>query len=143
MQTFVKTVSAERAETVQKSNSANNPTAAPIDLTYLTTKTKGNRSLEAELLALFQRQSQKITHDLTADETNTIAVSLPGYRARLAETLKGSAGAVGAWRIKNAAEQLVNVAVEPCDKTKLSAALNELNAAVTEANQLISELLVA
>lgn len=114
-----------------------------IDLTYLSSKTQGNRSLETELLVLFKRQSQKISHELAADEIDTITRSLPGYRARLAETLKGSADAVGAWRIKQAAAELAKISAQPGEKAKLKPALAELQEAVSEANLLIGELLAA
>ncbi|WP_223612938.1 Hpt domain-containing protein [Phyllobacterium calauticae] len=70
----------------------------PIDLVHLTRETFGNRALETEILSLFSRQISGIVNRLSqanADE-----------RVRLAKSLKGSARAVGAFRVADLAESI-------------------------------------
>ncbi len=70
----------------------------PIDLVHLTRETFGNRALEIEILNLFSRQICGIVDRLAhanADE-----------RVRLAKSLKGSARAIGAFRVAEIAEEI-------------------------------------
>lgn len=71
-----------------------------IDLIHLSRQTLGDAELETELLALFQNQAQQLSRRLRGP-------SHPGddrWRVDLAHTLKGSARAVGAFRVAQAAE---------------------------------------
>ena len=71
-----------------------------IDLVHLSRQTLGDNALEIELLTLFDRQAQQFASRLGAPMT-------PGegkWRAELAHTLKGSARAVGAFALGEAAE---------------------------------------
>lgn len=70
----------------------------PIDLVHLVRQTLGDRSLEREILQLFTAQARTILAHLGAAETGR-------SRMELAHTLKGSARAVGAWRVAEQAEQ--------------------------------------
>jgi HPt (histidine-containing phosphotransfer) domain-containing protein len=71
--------------------------ASPIDLVHLARQTMGDRELEKELLALFDRQAAQIADRLRNAENGTAS-------ADLAHKLKGSARAVGAGAVAAAAE---------------------------------------
>lgn len=76
------------------------PFTPSLDLVHLSHQTLGDSALEAELLALFTRQAGQIADRLAAP-------SAPGdhiARADLAHTLKGSARAVGAFAVGDAAD---------------------------------------
>ena len=70
----------------------------PIDLTHLFRMTLGDHSLEREVLALFDRQI-----DMLIERMGEVDPSCVGA---LAHTLKGSARAIGAVRVTEAAEWL-------------------------------------
>ncbi|MFM8751472.1 Hpt domain-containing protein [Rhabdaerophilum sp.] len=69
----------------------------PVDLVHLARQTLGDRALEREVLSLFKVQTKVIIAQLheIGDEK---------MRYDLAHTLKGSARAVGAWKVAEAAE---------------------------------------
>ena len=69
----------------------------PVDLVHLARQTLGDRALEREVLSLFEVQTRSIIAQLheIGDEK---------MRHDLAHTLKGSARAVGAWKVAEAAE---------------------------------------
>ena len=71
---------------------------APIDHTHLARYTLGNRPLELEVLHLFADQAP-----LTLEELRSARCAKSWHVA--AHTLKGSARAVGAWRVARAAEE--------------------------------------
>src|SRR3954468_22970196 len=74
------------------------PGDRPIDLVHLARTTLGDRSLEREVLQLFDRQSTiLIARMRTVPPAGVVA---------LAHTLKGSARGIGAWRVARAAELL-------------------------------------
>ncbi|HEY8335230.1 MAG TPA: Hpt domain-containing protein [Tardiphaga sp.] len=73
------------------------PDDGPIDRAHLARMTLGDRSLEREVLAMFAGQSASLM-DLLAGS--------PPNAADLAHTLKGSAMAIGAFRVADAAEWL-------------------------------------
>jgi HPt (histidine-containing phosphotransfer) domain-containing protein len=106
------------------------PDDRPIDLVHLARMTLGERSLEREVLALFDRQSTLLLARMRS--------AAPAGVATLAHTLKGSARGIGAWRVARAAE-----ALEAADAADLGAALDRLAAATEEARALIVELLKA
>ena len=69
----------------------------PIDFTYLRRFTLGNSELEREVLHLFAESAQGYLKALEAAVT-------PKEWHDAAHTLKGSARAVGAWRVARTAE---------------------------------------
>lgn len=70
------------------------PDDGPIDLDHLRRMTLGDAGLEREVLAMFAAQSAKLIDALAA---------LPAEAAALAHTLKGSARAIGAPAVAEAA----------------------------------------
>jgi HPt (histidine-containing phosphotransfer) domain-containing protein len=70
------------------------PDDGPIDLDHLSRMTLGDAGLEREVLAMFAAQSAKLIDALAA---------LPAEAAALAHTLKGSARAIGATAVAEAA----------------------------------------
>jgi HPt (histidine-containing phosphotransfer) domain-containing protein len=106
------------------------PPERPIDLVHLARMTFGDRSLEREVLQLFDRQSAMLLERMrTATGEDT---------ARLAHTLKGSARGVGAWQVAAAA-----AAVETADDRSRETAIEKLAGAITQARGIIGELLRA
>jgi HPt (histidine-containing phosphotransfer) domain-containing protein len=75
------------------------PAAATLDLVHLSRQSLGDRALEVELLSLFDRQASQFAARLVEPGQPKDAQS----RADLAHTLKGSARAVGAFAIGDAA----------------------------------------
>ena len=92
--------------------------------------TLGERSLECEVLALFDRQAGMLLGRMR-DAT-------PAVIAATAHTLKGSARGIGAWRVAEAAE-----AVEQAVAAECAAPIGNLRAAVDEASKAIAGLLRA
>jgi HPt (histidine-containing phosphotransfer) domain-containing protein len=107
-----------------------NPDGQAIDLTHLARMTLGERSLEREVLALFDRQAEILLPRICHGEPAVVTAS--------AHTLKGSARGIGAWRVAHAAE-----AVELAKATGLAAAVDALGAAVAETKAAIAGLLRA
>jgi HPt (histidine-containing phosphotransfer) domain-containing protein len=108
------------------------PDDRPIDLVHLARTTLGDRSLEREVLQLFDRQST-----LLIARMRTAA---PAGVATLAHTLKGSALGIGAWRVARAAEALELAGTRDGE---IGGALDRLNAASEEARAVIADLLRA
>ena len=73
------------------------PDDGPIDTDHLQRMTLGDASLEREVLAMFSAQAASLIGALAA---------LPPEAGALAHTLKGSARAIGAFRVAEAAESL-------------------------------------
>ena len=73
------------------------PDDGPIDRAHLARMTLDDPALEREVLAMFAGQSAALMGHLSA---------LPAESADLAHTLKGSAMAIGAFRVADAAEWL-------------------------------------
>jgi HPt (histidine-containing phosphotransfer) domain-containing protein len=110
---------------------AGDPAEEPvIDVAHLSRMTLGDRKLEREVLALFDRQA-----DLLLTRMREVA---PAGVATLAHTLKGSARGVGATRVAAAAEALERAVGET---TNLVPALNALAAAVAEARAAIDGMM--
>lgn len=105
----------------------------PIDLVHLARTTLGDRALEREVLHLFDRQAGALISRMRAAPTGGIAP--------LAHTLKGSATGIGAWRVARAAAAL-EVATGT-GEADISAALQRLAEATTEARAVIADLLKA
>jgi HPt (histidine-containing phosphotransfer) domain-containing protein len=72
----------------------------PVDLVHLSRQTFGDHNLEQELLELFDAQAAQCAERLRAPARLGDAE----WRIRLAHTIKGSARAVGAFEVGNAAE---------------------------------------
>jgi HPt (histidine-containing phosphotransfer) domain-containing protein len=73
------------------------PDCQPIDLQHLARMTLGDALLEREVLALFAAQAASLMATLQ---------ELPADAAALAHTLKGSARAIGAFGVAEAADEL-------------------------------------
>jgi HPt (histidine-containing phosphotransfer) domain-containing protein len=108
------------------------PDDRPIDLVHLARTTLGDRSLEREVLQLFDRQSMLLIARMRAASPEGIAL--------LAHTLKGSARGIGAWRVARAAEALE---LAGGDGHEVGPALDRLAAAADEARTVIADLLRA
>jgi HPt (histidine-containing phosphotransfer) domain-containing protein len=105
------------------------PDDGPIDLAHLARMTLGDAALERQVLGMFASQSASVIEKLAA---------LPAEAGALAHTLKGSARAVGAFRVAECAEAL-EVAIrqgENCANCQI-----ELKAAVADALAAIDTLL--
>jgi HPt (histidine-containing phosphotransfer) domain-containing protein len=105
------------------------PDDGPIDTEHLQRMTLGGASLEREVLAMFSGQAINIVRRLAG---------LPSDIGALAHTLKGSARAIGAFRVAEAAECLETVVGEGGNA---AGALDELSAAVAEARTAIDAIL--
>ena len=108
------------------------PDDRPIDLVHLARTTLGDRSLEREVLQLFDRQSTLLIARMRTAAPNGVAT--------LAHTLKGSALGIGAWRVARAAEALELAGAR---NVEIGSALDRLNAASEEARGVIADLLRA
>jgi HPt (histidine-containing phosphotransfer) domain-containing protein len=73
------------------------PDDTPIDIGHLGRMTLGDASLERQVLAMFSAQTDSLIGALTA---------LPADAAALAHKLMGSARAIGAFRLADAAHRL-------------------------------------
>jgi HPt (histidine-containing phosphotransfer) domain-containing protein len=105
------------------------PDDGPIDMAHLGRMTLGDSSLEREVLAMFAGQSAGLVEALAG---------LPANAATLAHTLKGSARAIGAYRVAEAAERLEAALRDDVDASE---ALLELGDSVAEARAAIDALL--
>lgn len=99
--------------------------ASPIDLVHLARQTMGDRELEQELLALFDHQAAQIADKLKIAEAGAAS-------ADLAHKLKGSARAIGATLIAEAAENYEHAAragfLRPSHADRLVAAVAQAHA---------------
>ncbi len=105
------------------------PDDPPIDLQHLGRMTLGEPGLEREVLSLFATQSRDLMQRL---------VKLPDDAAALAHTLKGSARAIGAFRVAEAALHFEGALRAERD---LTVALEALQDAVDEARAAIDGIL--
>ncbi|MGB8638933.1 MAG: Hpt domain-containing protein [Pseudolabrys sp.] len=106
---------------------------AVLDRDHLARMTFGDRSLEREVLQLFDRQSELLLERMRASE--------PAAIATLAHTLKGSAVGIGATRVASAAAEVEATAqAKPGESSR---AIDELAQAVEEARAAISALIRA
>lgn len=104
---------------------------AAIDRGHLTRMTFGDRSLEREVLALFDRQASMLIERMRGGE--------PAAVATLAHTLKGSAAGIGAGRVAQTADAAEIAARHSA--AECSQAIDRLAQAVDEARALIAQLL--
>jgi HPt (histidine-containing phosphotransfer) domain-containing protein len=105
------------------------PEDGPIDLAHLKRMTLGDAGLEREVLAMFLTQAARLAEALA---------TLPAEALQLAHTLSGSARAVGAFAVAEAAEG-VHSAVK--DGREPAQALGALKSAVVEARLAIEAML--
>jgi HPt (histidine-containing phosphotransfer) domain-containing protein len=105
------------------------PDDGPIDLAHLARMTLGDAALERQVLGMFASQSANLTEKLAA---------LPAEAGALAHTLKGSARAVGAFRVAECAEALEVAIRQGENPVKCQI---ELKAAVADARAAIETLL--
>jgi HPt (histidine-containing phosphotransfer) domain-containing protein len=103
--------------------------AGPIDLEHLRRMTLGDAALEREVLQMFARQASQLAATLA---------TTPPEASALAHTLKGSAHAIGANRVAEAAAGL-EAAIR--DRQPPAQALGVLRDTVAEADAAIAALL--
>jgi len=106
------------------------PPEPGIDFAHLARMTMGDKRLEAEVLALFDRQAGLLFARMQG--------APPAAVAAFAHTIKGSARGVGAWQVAEAAEaiELAAKAPQPADLTdalrRLSVAIDAVRAVIVE-----------
>jgi HPt (histidine-containing phosphotransfer) domain-containing protein len=105
------------------------PDDGPIDFEHLRRMTLGDTSLEREVLAMFSAQAVGLIGSLAA---------LPADAPALAHTMKGSARAIGAFRVSDAATDLEAAIQKGEDPTR---ALAELKDAVAQVRNAIDTIL--
>jgi HPt (histidine-containing phosphotransfer) domain-containing protein len=105
----------------------------PVDLVHLSRYTLGDRALEREVLELFCAQSAIYVDRLRS------ASSDKEWRDA-AHSLKGSARAIGAWRVAAAAENAEALSGEGRAQAPASR-LSDIDASLDEARAYIGELL--
>jgi HPt (histidine-containing phosphotransfer) domain-containing protein len=105
------------------------PDDGPIDIAHLQRMTLGDAGLEREVLAMFSAQSVRLAAGLVDPSADAGA---------LAHMLKGSARAVGAFRVAEAAEELETILRNGADPSR---ALAEIDDAVAEVRAAIDERL--
>ena len=92
------------------------PDDGPIDFEHLKRMTLGDAGLEQEVLGMFSAQSARLIGMLAA---------LPADAAALAHTLKGSARAIGAFGVADAAARLEAVLASGADPRQRLAELGD------------------
>jgi HPt (histidine-containing phosphotransfer) domain-containing protein len=92
------------------------PDDGPIDIEHLQRMTLGDARLEREVLAMFSAQAASLVGSLAA---------LPPDAGALAHTLKGSARAIGAFAVADAAAELEDALQSGDDPTDALAGLND------------------
>ncbi|WP_027579955.1 Hpt domain-containing protein [Bradyrhizobium sp. Ai1a-2] len=104
------------------------PGDGPIDLAHLARMSLGDAALEREVLSLFAAQSVKLIAALA---------TLPQDARELAHTLKGSARAIGAFAVADAAAGLEHVLTSGAETAEPLAALTDAVARARNAIQAI------
>jgi HPt (histidine-containing phosphotransfer) domain-containing protein len=110
---------------------------AAIDFVHLSRQSLGDQTLETELLHLFDRQAARIAGELGMPDLTSGARS---ERSDLAHTLKGSARAVGAWRVADACHELESRLKMCAAPASIDEACAEVRQAVTQARAAIAGL---
>ena len=104
---------------------------APIDFEHLARYTLGDAELEREIIGLFIDQAPS-----TMARLAPAAASRDWHEA--AHTLKGSARAVGAWRIAELAERAETADTDPISRLeireRLAAAIEDTRAFIAQRN---------
>ena len=107
------------------------PTPMPLDLSYLRSMTLGDVRLEREVLELFKAQTRDLVAQLAPRPSNS---------AELAHTLKGSARAIGAFEVGEAAYALESGLDQPAT---FKAAFKQLQVCVNDTFEAIDALLAS
>jgi HPt (histidine-containing phosphotransfer) domain-containing protein len=105
------------------------PDDGPIDFAHLRRMTLGDAALEREVLGMFSAQAPRLAKALAGS---------PADAAALAHTLKGSARAVGAFAVGDAAAHLEALIRHGSDRAD---ALSELDDAIIQARSAIEAML--
>lgn len=105
------------------------PDDGPIDIEHLQRMTLGDAGLEREVLAMFSAQAVRLADALA---------NLPADAGALAHTLKGSARAIGAFGVAEAAAHLETLIRNGSDQSE---ALAELSDAVAQARSAVDAIL--
>jgi HPt (histidine-containing phosphotransfer) domain-containing protein len=105
------------------------PDDGPIDIEHLKRMTLGDAGLEHEVLAMFSGQAVRLIDALAG---------LPPEAAELAHTLKGSARAIGAFQVADAAEALEAAIAGDGEPAQ---AMAELKQAIAQARTAIDAML--
>lgn len=117
--------------------SENDGNSRPLDLVHLSRQTLGDRALEIELLGLFDKQAGQIMARLASD----LCGSDVKWRLDLSHTLKGSARAIGAMAVANAAQVYEDALAARQGAQELRGHIDRLKLAVDEARAAIRDLL--
>ena len=102
-----------------------------IDLAHLARMTMGEKHLEAEVLALFERQAGLLLARMQG--------APPKAAAALAHTLAGSARGIGAWEVARAAQK-VELAAQGGLLAEVAGLVDALGCVVRRAQAAIKEL---
>jgi HPt (histidine-containing phosphotransfer) domain-containing protein len=108
---------------------------SPIDLVHLSRQTFGDHDLERELLELFDAQAAQCAERLRPPAR----LGDGEWRIRLAHTVKGSARAVGAFEVGNAAEAYEQALRD--EESSAGEKRDQLDAAIKSARGAIAHLL--
>jgi len=111
------------------------PASPAIDRAHFSRMSFGDRTLERELLGLFDKQASLLLA--------RICGAPPEVMVALAHTLKGSAAGIGAWGVARAAEAVERAAGSAGSQAERSLAIADLAVAVEEARGEITALLDA
>jgi Hpt domain len=108
----------------------------PLDLVHLARQCLGDHELEAELLGLFRLEARALTAQLSGSPTLSLE-----SKAKVAHRLRGSALAVGGWRVASAAWRIEELASAGGDQSSaearaIAALLSAVSEAVTEIDRL-------
>ena len=105
------------------------PDDGPIDIAHLRRMTLGDAALEREVLTMFAVQASRLVETLAAN---------PADAGALAHKLKGSARAIGAFAVADAAARFETLITGGQDAAE---ALSELDDAVAQARGAIEDVL--
>jgi len=105
------------------------PDDGPIDMDHLQRMTLGDARLEREVLTMFSAQAASLIGSLAA---------LPADAGALAHTLKGSARAIGAFGVADAAGHLEAAVLSGQNPSE---ALSDLKEAIVQARMAIDAIL--
>jgi HPt (histidine-containing phosphotransfer) domain-containing protein len=114
------------------------PDDGPIDSGHLDRMTLGDAGLTREVLAMFSAQAVGLIGNLERNSEDKSSKALPPDAPALAHTLKGSARAIGAFRVADAAEAVEATIRNGDDPAEALAGLKD---AVAEARAAIDAIL--
>ncbi len=126
-------MTSETASWAERGDAARKSCSRPIDLVHLSRYTLGERALEREVLELFCTQSFLYLEQLRLSPTDLDWKSA-------AHTIKGSARAVGAWQVAEAAQRAEGLAGETLVRFR-AAHVEEIDKSLREARAYIGSLL--